>query len=132
MRRLPMKAPRRLAAFVLVGTAAAAVHWCVVVALVEQLGLRPLAANVCGWLVAFGVSFAGHRGVTFRDTGAPVRRALPRFAAVSATGFAVNQAAYALLLRHAGLSYSLALALVLLAVALLTYLASRHWAFLRS
>lgn len=127
-----MKEPRRLAAFVLVGSAAAAVHWCVVVALVEHLALRPLTANVSGWLVALWVSFAGHRGLTFRDRKAPVQRSLPRFAAVSAIGFALNQASYAVLLRHADLSYSLALAAVLVAVALLTYLASRYWAFLGS
>ena len=70
--------------------------------------------------------------VTFRDRQVPVRRALRRFFALSALGFAVNQSAYALLLQHGGLSYRVALALVLLAVAALTYVASRRWAFLRS
>jgi len=120
----------RVAAFVVVGSVAAAVHWCVVVALVAALGVAPLTANVVGWLVAFGVSFGGHRALTFGDARAPWRRAVARFFVVSAAAFAINQAAYALLLRHASLDYRVSLGLVLLAVAALTFWASRRWAFL--
>jgi len=123
---------RRVAHFVAVGTLAAGVHWCVVVALVETLALAPLAANVGGWLVAFGVSFTGHHRLTFRDHAAPVARSALRFFAVSAAGFAVNEAMFAWLLGHSGLPYALLLALVLVAVAAATYLLSRHWAFLRA
>jgi putative flippase GtrA len=108
------------------------VHWAVVVALVGHGGWRPLLANVVGWLVAFTVSFAGHHRLTFRDRGSPVRDAAARFFIVSAAGFAVNEAAYAILLGWSSLRYDLLLAVVLLAVAVLTYWLSRHWVFLRS
>ena len=117
--------------FVLVGCVAAAVHWCVVVALVERLGQAPLVANCFGWLVAFGVSFAGHHRLSFRGHGGVIGVAALRFLLVSATGFAINEALYAVLLRRGGHRYDILLAIVLIAVAVLTYLLSRHWAFAR-
>jgi putative flippase GtrA len=122
---------RRWGWFIAVGCAAAAVHWLVVVALVGTWGWRPLVANVPGWLVAFSVSFAGHHRLTFRGHGAPVVSSAWRFFVVSAGGFAINEAAYALLLGWSGQRYDLALAVVLIGVAGVTYLLSRHWAFLR-
>ncbi len=107
-------------------------HWGVVVALVSQQGWRPLAANVLGWLVAFVVSFAGHHRLTFRDRAAPFSASVGRFFIVSAGGFSVNESAYALVLNRSELRYDLVLAVVLVAVAAITYLLSRHWVFLRS
>jgi putative flippase GtrA len=120
---------RRLSWFVVVGSAAAGVHFVVVVALVRWGGWQPPIANVAGWLIAFLCSFAGHHHTTFRDARAPVARAALRFFAVSALGFAVNQLAYVLLLRLSGLRYDVALALVLVGVAAMTYVLGRRWAF---
>ena len=122
----------RIARFIGVGCVAAAVHWSVVVGLVGALQWHPLAANVIGWLVSFVVSFSGHHRLTFRDHGVQWPLAAGRFFLVSAAGFAINESAYAVLLGFAGLRYDLLLALVLVAVAVLTYLLGRHWAFLRS
>ena len=124
-----MAVTRRLAWFVAVGCTAAAVHFGVVVALVEGLALRPLLANVGGWLVAFVVSFCGQWLLTFRARQAPVQQALPRFFLVSLAGFAANEAAYALLLHFSALPYDLLLALVLVGVAVMTYWLSSRWAF---
>lgn len=120
---------RPLRWFIAVGCAAAALHFAVVVALVQLTGWPPLVANIAGWLAALGLSFAGHWRLSFAAQQAPLHRAAPRFVLVSATGFAVNEAAYGLLLHAAGLGYALALAIVLVAVAVGTYLLSRHWAF---
>lgn len=122
-------ARRRVLAFVATGSTAALVHFAVVVGLVDHAGWAPLVANVAGWLAAFGVSFAGHLRFSFADQAAPPVRAARRFLAVSAGGFAINEAAYAALLHGGGLGYRVALAGVLLGVALLTWLLSRHWAF---
>lgn len=115
----------------LVGCLAAAVHWLCVVVLVAQRGWQPLAANVVGWLVALGVSFAGHHLGTFRGHGARVAQALPRFLLLSASGFAINDSAYAALLRWGGHRYDLWLAVVLVAVAGITYRLGKLWAFAR-
>lgn len=122
----------RIGWFIVVGCTAAAVHWAIVVALVSHGGWHPLVANVAGWLVAFTVSFVGHHRLTFTGHGAPVWPAALRFFGVSALGFTINETAYALLLRWSGQHYGLVLAVVLLMVAVLTYLLSRYWAFLRS
>ena len=122
----------RIARFIGVGCVAAAVHWSVVVGLVSALHWRPLAANVIGWIIAFAVSFCGHHLLTFRGHGVHWPLAAGRFFLVSAAGFAINECAYAALLGWTGLRYDLLLAAVLAAVAVLTYLLGRHWAFLRS
>lgn len=119
----------RFAWFVAVGGTAAAVHFAVVVALVEAAGWAPLAANVAGWGVAFIVSFSGQRLLTFRARATPWLRALPRFFLVSAAGFLVNEISYAVLLHVSALRYDLLLAGVLLGVAVMTYLLSSRWAF---
>jgi putative flippase GtrA len=120
----------RVIRFIAVGCIAAAVHLGVVVLLVSGMGLPPLAANVVGWLVAFCFSLTGHWLLTFRSQRSPLWRAARRFFAVSAAGFAANELAYAALLRWSGLRYDLVLALVLVAVAVITYLLSSRWAFL--
>jgi putative flippase GtrA len=123
------RAAGRIGWFVLVGCGAAAVHWGVVVALVGRAGWHPLLANVLGWLVAFVFSYSGHLRLTFRRSGAPVASSAPRFFLVSALGFAVNEASYALLLASSAWRYDLLLGIVLVAVAVFTYLVSRDWAF---
>jgi len=118
--------------FVAVGCAAAATHWAVAVLCIAHAGLPPLVANVAGWLTAFVVSFAGHFRLTFRHADLAWRQAARRFFVVSASGFAVNECAYAWLLHASGIRYDLLLALILVAVAALTFIASRWWAFRRS
>jgi putative flippase GtrA len=120
---------RRAIYFILVGCAAALVHFVTVVQLVERLAWAPLAANVAGWLCAFGVSFTGHFRLTFADHSAPVLRSAARFFLISAAGFAINETAYAVALRYSPARYDVLLAVILVAVAALTYLTSRHWAF---
>ncbi len=96
--------------------------------LVSQFQLAALVANVAGFLLAFCVSFLGHHRLTFAAQKSQASQALPRFAAVAVLGFVCNESLYALLLK-AGMEYRLALFLVLLAVAAMTWLLSRYWAF---
>ncbi len=112
-----------------VGVAATLTHFCVAVALVRFGGVDPQGANVGGFLVAFGVSFLGQWRWTFGRSGAPLRRALPAYFTISLAAFALNALAYRVLLTTTALRYDVALALVLLGVAALTFVASRRWAF---
>jgi putative flippase GtrA len=118
--------------FIVVGCAAAAVHWCVAIAAVSWAHWLPLTANVAGWLVAFSVSFTGHHLLSFRGHGAAMPAAALRFFFISGGGCLINEITYAALLRWSSARYDLLLALVLVLVAGATYLLSRHWAFLRS
>jgi len=115
--------------FIVVGATAALVHWLVVVALVGASGLAPLIANIIGWLVAFLVSFTGHYQLTFRHQRGSLLRSVKRFFMLSAAGFLVNEASFAVLLYKTDVPYELLLGLVLVGVAFLTFIASRFWAF---
>ena len=120
---------RRPILFILVGSMAAITHLLTVILVVEWLAIAPLIANVVGWLCAFGISYAGHFHLTFSGHTAPVWQSARRFFVLSVTGFLVNESAYALLLHISQLPYYFLLGLILLAVAIFTYLLSRQWAF---
>lgn len=115
--------------FVIVGCAAAATHWIVAVACVSLANIQPLIANVVGWLIAFIVSFSGHYRLTFRQQNAPLIRAALRFFWVSALGFAINEVSYAVLLKYTAIRYDILLALILIGIAVITFILGRFWAF---
>jgi putative flippase GtrA len=119
---------REVVAFGVVGATAFLVHFAVV-AVTVPLGVAPLLANVFGFLAAFVVSFIGHVRWSFPAEGRPVAPALRRFAVVAISGFVLNESAYAVLLRTTSLDYRVALFIVLVAVAGITWLAGRYWAF---
>lgn len=122
----------QLAWFILIGCLSAAMHWSVAIALVRATGINPLVANVAGWAVAFWISLLGHYRLTFRAQASAWWPSARRFLVLSATGFAVNETSYALLLRYTTLPFDLLLALVLIGVAGMTFVLSRLWAFRRS
>lgn len=115
--------------FIAVGVSALLTHWLVVILLVSAAGLPPLVANVFAFLVAFNVSYFGHRHLTFNAGERSHRQTLPRFATVAASSFLVNEALYWLLLNFTPLRYDLAMLLVLGTVAGMTYLLGKFWAF---
>lgn len=118
--------------FILVGSTAALIHLLTVIVLVEKMQFAPLVANVGGWMCAFVFSYGGHQLLTFADHDAPVLQSASRFLLLSAAGFAINEAAYAILLHTSRLPYQFLLAIILVCVAVVTYLLSRHWAFART
>lgn len=117
----------QLARFGVVGVGAMTVHWLVVVAIVP-LGIPELIANVIGFCVAFNVSYFGHHYWTFASTTETLTT-FKRFLTVAITSFIVNECLYSLLLNFTTLDYRTALAIVLVAVAALTFVLSRLWAF---
>ncbi len=115
--------------FVAVGLAAALTHMAVF-ALLRQ-AILPELANAAGFVVAFVVSFTGHRWLSFRDAGNTVGQSLGRFAATALAGFGVNELVFVALLRGLDWPSPLALFAALAFAAGQTYLLSRHWAFRR-
>lgn len=115
--------------FVMVGCAAAATHWLVAVTCISQWHAPAALANFAGWLVALWVSFSGHYFLTFQHHTKTWWPALQRFVGVSLAGFVLNELAFLSLLRWTSVPYTLALALVLVGVAALTFVLSRYWAF---
>jgi putative flippase GtrA len=117
--------------FLAVGGLAGLVHYVTTLGLNTLAAVRPGPANIVGFLCAFPVSYYGHRSLSFSATAIPHGRALPRLFAVSSLAFAANQALLLTILSLTALPLSIALAVVLLVVAVSTYLLSRGWVFAR-
>lgn len=115
--------------FLAVGGAAAATHMGVFA--LAQSHMWPELANALGFVVAFGVSFAGHRYLSFQDASTSVATSLRRFGITALLGFASNELVFVLLLRVLQLPSLLALFLALLVAAGQTFVLSRFWAFRR-
>lgn len=121
--------PREGFWFVVVGASAAATH-AAVFWLADRVMLAE-AANAAGFIVAFFVSFFGHRFLSFQDAGTGMGRSLARFATTAVAGFIINEAVFALLLRGALWPSWLALFAAMLVAAGQTFVLSRFWAFRR-
>ena len=121
---------RELFWFGVVGITAMLVHLVCVSLILVPLGMPPLLANVVAFLVAFQISHAGHSRLTFAAAEAPVAQSRWRFFSVALTSFLVNEMMYAALLHYTSLDYRLALVIVLIVVAALTFVSARNWAFL--
>lgn len=115
--------------FLAVGGTAAATHMAVFA--LSQAHMWPELANALGFCVAFMVSFAGHRLLSFKDASTSVATSFKRFVVTALAGFASNELVFVLLLRGLGLPSLLALFLALLFAAGQTFVLSRFWAFRR-
>lgn len=121
---------QQLAAYFVVGGAAGLTHLVVVALAVEGAGVSALVANVIGFAVAFFVSYAGHSRLTFPSASEHGPASRFRFFLVASVSFIINQIAYAVLLQTFGEQlYLPLLAIVLLFVAAITFIASKRWAF---
>ena len=117
----------------LVGASAAATHMAVfTVVLILIPTLWPEIANVMGFLVAFFVSFVGHRRLSFQDSGTSVMQSFVRFAATAVAGFATNETVFIVLFRVLVLPTWVALISGIVVSAVQTFVLSRFWAFKRN
>lgn len=114
--------------FLIVGLGATSVHFAVVIALVEILGIDAIFSNGLAWAIALSVSYFGHFSWTFSATGEHAEH-LPRFAVVSLFGLALNLLTVWLLHHQLGAHYLVATTLGVTLSIIVTFLASRFWAF---
>ncbi|KTD46217.1 GtrA family protein [Legionella quateirensis] len=118
----------RLMFYAGIGATSAIVHILIVLNLVAYIHLNPLIANVFAFLIAFNISFMGHKYLTFSKLQDQKELSLPHFFLVAASAGILNESLYFLLLRYTQLNYLIALILVLGLVAIYSYLLSRFWA----
>lgn len=123
----PLK--RSVSWFLLVGALAGLVHYLVAVVLEGVYDIQPAWSNLLGFCFAFPVSYVGHRTFSFPDQTKSHRHAFPRFLLVAILGFFANQSLLLLGLHFTALPFWLVLAVVMLLVAVSTYLLSKYWAF---
>lgn len=119
--------------FLLVGASAALTHMAVFAfVLFSAPTLWPEIANVAGFLVAFLVSFVGHRRWSFQDASTSLMQSFLRFAATAVAGFVTNESVFIVLLRVLAFPNWVALLGGIVLSAVQTFVLSRFWAFRRS
>lgn len=124
----PLKLRYRLVYFVSIGGSAALIHLFTVFNLVKFMHVQALIANVFAFLVAFNVSFLGHKYLTFSRLHNEKILSLPHFFLVAASAGIINEIFYFLLLHYTTLNYLFALFLVLGFVSIYSFFISRFWA----
>ena len=118
--------------FVLVGASAALTHMAVfALVLILVPTLWPEIANVAGFLVAFLVSFVGHRRLSFQDAGTGLVQSFLRFAATAVAGFMTNEGVFIVLFRVLAFPAWAALMCGIVLATVQTFVLSRYWAFKR-
>ena len=115
--------------FIVVGAAEALTHLAVFT--LTRHAVWPELANALGFCVAFAVSFAGHRLLSFRDASTTLASSLRRFVVTALAGFACNELVFVVLYRALDWPSLAALVLALVLAAGQTFLLSRYWAFRR-
>lgn len=129
MQTQPHKLTRSVSWFACVGALAALVHYVVAVGLESYIHMAAAWANIAGFICAFPVSYIGHRTWSFPELSKAHQHTLPRFFSVAILGFLANQTLVLLGLRYTPLPFWIVLAVVMVAVAISTYVLSRFWAF---
>jgi putative flippase GtrA len=115
--------------FMVVGASAALVHYVIAVTIEHFSLLTPALANMAGFISAFPVSYFGHSSLSFAQQDTSHQQSLPRFLLVAITGFCANQSLLIFCLNHTNLPFWFVLGLVMVIIAISTYVLSRYWAF---
>jgi putative flippase GtrA len=115
--------------FLAVGGSAALTHMGVFA--FAQDHMWPELANALGFVIAFFVSFFGHRRLSFKDASTSVKTSFQRFSVTALAGFGSNELIFVLLLRGLKLPSLAALFVALVFAAGQTFVLSRFWAFKR-
>lgn len=123
-----MKFLLQMCRFGTIGVTAAIVNYLVVVLLVEIFNWQPLIANIIGFILAFQVSYWGHRLWTFSHKQHDLQ-SLPKFILVAITGFICNEGMFALMLRYTAWPYTISLIVAILVAAVVTFSCSKFWVF---
>lgn len=118
---------RRLMRYATVGAIATAVHYALLVLLVEIAGWPPFAGAGAGAVLGAQVAYAGNRWFTFGHRG-PLAASWLRFQSTAVVGAAVGMAVVALGV-HIGLYYLLAQLIATGLSMLLTFAINRRWSF---
>jgi putative flippase GtrA len=123
-----MKEIGRFGRFVLVGGAATAFQYIVLIACVQELSLAPVAASAIGFALSSVLNYCLNYRLTFRSSRAHTS-ALPRFLLIAGIGLGANSIAMWALTKPAHLGYILSQLIATTLVLLWNYIANRKWTF---
>ncbi|MDR3462634.1 MAG: GtrA family protein [Beijerinckiaceae bacterium] len=119
---------KQLSSFVGVGVIATAIHYALLVALVELGGVSPVPSALCGFTVGGVVSYGLNRRHTF-ESARPHDEAAWRFAVVASVAFVLTYLFMRLFNEVTHLPYLLAQVATTLIVMVWTFGANRLWTF---
>lgn len=115
--------------YALAGGAATAVHYAVLLVLVEVFALSPAPAAAFGALCGAFVSYLVNRQLAFSGTSARHQQALPRFLLIAVAGAVVNGALVWAVIHLLAWHYLVAQAIATVLVLGMTYRLNRFWTF---
>lgn len=114
--------------FGVIGTLAAFTQLIGVYGLVDGFHLTPLVANIFAFIIAFQVSYHGHKLWTFASEAKHLH-AMSKFLVVAVLAFLLNEGLYSYFLHEFNLNYLITLVIVLVIVPPITFILSKFWAF---
>ncbi|MED7789392.1 GtrA family protein [Francisella sp. 19X1-34] len=120
---------KQLSFFLLVGILASITNFIIVWILVESGLFKPLVANFFAFLIAFNVSYFGHRFLTFSTTTQSHKKAASQFFINVMIGLCLNEFIYYVLLHLLKIQYLLALFITMVLVAGYTFIVSKFLIF---
>jgi putative flippase GtrA len=115
--------------YIVAGGIATAVHYAVLIALVELSGMAAAPSASIGALCGAAVSYLVNRRITFTGSSSNHSQALPRFMAIALLGALLNGTLVWLGVQQLGWHYLLAQALATVLVLGLTFRLNRIWTF---
>ena len=115
--------------YIVAGGVATAVHYAVLIVLVEVFGFSSAHSAAVGALCGAGVSYLLNRYVAFASTSSRHAQALPRFMTIAVLGAFINGVLIWMAVYHLGWHYLAAQALATLLVMGLTFRLNRFWTF---
>ncbi len=121
---------RRFLLFAAVGLVGTLAHYAAMVALVQGLGVPPVAASVAGFLVGMAVNYVLNYRYTFRSAKRH-REAATKFFVVGCCGLGLNTALMYVLTSPAGLHYVVAQLGATALVLLWNFGGNQLWTFAR-
>jgi len=119
----------RFGRFVLVGGAATAFQYIVLIVCVQELSLAPVAASAIGFALSSVLNYYLNYRLTFRSSRAH-GAAMPRFLLIASVGLGANSVAMWVLTKSAHLGYMQSQLIATTLVLLWNYTANRKWTFL--
>lgn len=120
---------KQLIRFGIIGLCAAAVHFGILIALVEIKHFNPLVANIFAFFISFQISYWGHRSWTFYGTTVSHRIAFPKLLLIGSTNFAANEGLFYIFLTVFNLPYPVAQFLVLTILPIANFTLGKYWVF---
>lgn len=118
----------QLARFTTTGAAAALTHYSIVMLLFKR-NIALQYANLIAFLLAYWVSYFGHRIFTFKAQHIAHRQTLPKFTLVAGLGFLFNESFLLLSNLYFSAPVSTLVCVAIVLTSIVTFLLNRFFAF---